>query len=91
MAAESKRDPIPESFASLREAADFWDEHDVAEYDDLTRPAQFEVNLQRRVFLTALEPELAKQVVAFARRQGVSSETLINLWLTEKLATATRG
>lgn len=53
MAAESKRDPIPESFGSLQEAAEFWDEHDVTEYEDLTSPADFEVNLERRVFLTA--------------------------------------
>jgi hypothetical protein len=38
-----------------------------------------------------LEPELAKKLVACARQQGVSTETLINVWLTEKLAAATRG
>jgi len=40
----------------------------------------------RRIFLTALEPELAKKLAARARKQGVSTETLINVWLTEKLA-----
>jgi hypothetical protein len=51
MIEESKRDPIPESFGSLQEAAEFWDEHDVAEYEDLTSPAHFDVSLERRVFL----------------------------------------
>ena len=89
MAGERERDPIPESFESIQQAADFWDEHDVADYEDLTREAHFEVDLKRRVFLTALEPQLAKRGAAFARRQGISSETLINTWLTEKLASAT--
>ena len=88
MSSDSGRDPIPEHFESIREAAEFWDQHDVADYDDLTREAHFEVDLQRRVFLTALEPQLPKGVAAYARRQGISSETLINIWLTEKLTAA---
>jgi len=43
------------------------------------------------VFLTALEPELAKRLTECAHRQGVSTETLINVWLTEKLAEATQA
>jgi len=80
-----KRDPIPKHFKTIEEAAEFWDTHDLADYWDLTREAHFDVDIQRRVFLTALEPELAKKLVARARQQGVSTETLINLWLSEKL------
>jgi hypothetical protein len=46
--AAKERDPIPECFGSLQEAADFWDEHDVVEYEDLIRPAHFEVALEHR-------------------------------------------
>jgi hypothetical protein len=53
-----KREPIPQHFKSVSEAAEFWDTHDLADYWDLTREAKFDVDLQRRVFLTALEPEL---------------------------------
>lgn len=81
----TKRDPIPEHFASIEEAAEFWDRHDVSDYEDLTRDADFEVDIQRRTFLAAIEPELAKKVAAVALRQGVSSETLINVWLAEKV------
>lgn len=69
----------------MAEAADFWDDHDLTDYWDLTREADFEVAIQRRVFLTVLEPELAKKLTACAHRQGVSTETLINVWLTEKV------
>ncbi len=83
-----KRDPVPEHFKSIEEAAEFWDTHDLADYWDLTREAQFEVDIERRVSLTALEPELAKKLTARARSQGVSTETLINVWLAEKLMEA---
>ena len=58
----------------------------LGDYWDLTREAEFEVDIQRRVFLTALEPELAKRLSDCARKQGVTAETLINVWLSEKLA-----
>ena len=52
----------------------------------LTREAHFDVDIQRRVFLTALELELAKKLTTYSHKQGISAETLINLWLTEKMA-----
>ena len=84
MADKKKRDPIPKHFENIEEAAEFWDSHDMADYWDLTREAHFEVDILRRVFLTALEPTLAKKLTLLAHKQGVSTETLINVWLTEK-------
>jgi len=80
-----RRDAISRHFKNIEEAAAFWDSHDLADYWDQTREARFDVDIRRRVFLTALEPGLAKKLTACARRQGVSTETLINVWLTEKL------
>lgn len=88
---KTKRDPIPKHFKSIEEAAEFWDNHDLTDYWDLTREAHFEVNIERRVFVTALEPQLAKKLTEVARKRGVTSETLINVWLTEKLAAAAQG
>jgi predicted HicB family RNase H-like nuclease len=79
-----KRDPVPDHFESIEEAGEFWDNHDLADYQDLTRESEFTVDIQQRVFLTALEPQLAKRLAEFARKQGISTETLINVWLTEK-------
>lgn len=80
-----KRDPIPENFKSIEEAAEFWDTHSIADYWDLTRPAHFKVNLKRRRYVIALEPRLMKRVARKAESKGVSTETLINVWLAEKL------
>lgn len=82
---DKNRDPIPRHFKSIEEAAEFWDSHDLTDYCDLTREVKFETYIQRRVFLTALEPELAKKLAACAHKQGVTTETLVNVWLTEKL------
>ncbi len=84
MANKHKRDPIPRHFNNIQEASDFWDNHDLADYDDVTKEAHFDVDIQRRVFLTALEPTLAKTLTSLAHKHGVSTETLINVWLTEK-------
>jgi hypothetical protein len=85
-----KRESIPPHFRSVAEAAEFWDSHDLTDYWDLTREASFEVDIQPRVLLTALEPGLAKKLTECARKQGVSTETLINVWLTGKVAEASR-
>jgi hypothetical protein len=44
-----KREPLPQNFNSVAEAAEFWDTHDLGEYWDLTREAKFEVDLQQRL------------------------------------------
>jgi hypothetical protein len=80
-----QHEPIPRHFQNVAEAADFWDEHDLTDYWDLTREVDFEVDMQRRAFVTVLESELAKKLTACARQQGISTETLINVWLTEKI------
>jgi predicted HicB family RNase H-like nuclease len=91
MPKRKKRDQIPQHFKSIEEAAEFWDSHDLADYWDLTREAHLEVDIQQRSFVVALEAELAKKLAACAHAQGVSLETLINVWLTEKLAEAAQS
>jgi hypothetical protein len=85
--AESKSvcDPIPEHFSSIKEAAEFWDTHDLTDYWDLTEDVNFEVDLQRRRYLVSLDPDLAKKLSEEAHVRGLSTETLVNLWLSDKL------
>jgi predicted HicB family RNase H-like nuclease len=80
-----KRDPIPKHFQSMEAAAEFWDNHDLTDYWDLTKEVKIETDIQRRVFLTALEPSLAQKLTEVAHKQGISTETLINVWLKEKV------
>ena len=58
---------------------------DLADYWEFTEAQEFDVSLDRTRHLVGLSPDLAKSIVAEARRRGLSSETLVNLWLAEKL------
>ncbi|MCP4662022.1 MAG: hypothetical protein GY856_42000 [bacterium] len=69
------------------EIGEFWDTHSLADFADQTREASFEVRAERRRRIT-LAPELYEQIEAHARRQGLVAETLVNLWLSERLRKA---
>ena len=71
---------------TLDEIAEFWDSHSLADYWDQTQEVDFEVRGQRRRRIT-LDPEIYARIEAQARVRGISPETLVNLWLTERLQT----
>ena len=64
---------------------EFWDTHDVGEFWDQTEPAEFTVDLQSVTTYYAVEGHLAERLRDVARQRGVSAETLINLWVQEKV------
>ncbi len=70
---------------SYAEIGEFWDTHDFTEYWDQTKPAEFEVDIRSEVTYYALDNTLAAEVRALAERRGVAPETLLNLWVQEKL------
>jgi len=72
---------------TLEEIADFWDTHSLDDYWDQTREAEFTVRAQQRRRIT-LMPEVYMQVEAQARERGILPETLVNLWLAERLQEA---
>ncbi len=70
---------------SYREIGEYWDTHDAGEIWHETEEVKFEVDLKSDVFYYAVETSLSSKLHAIAERRGVSAETLINLWLQEKL------
>ena len=70
---------------SYAELGEFWDTHDLTEYWDQTKPAEFEVDIRSEVTYYALDSTLSAEVRALAERRGVTPETLLNLWVQEKL------
>jgi len=77
----NSRDPLPESFDSISEAAAFWDTHDSADYEDMMEDVDFDVNIKRRVFWVPVSETIFGTVREKAREQGLSTETLVNLLL----------
>lgn len=79
------RDPLPEQFSSPEEAGEFWDTHSGVDYEDYMREVHFDVNLKRGAHEVRVADELLREVRKVARRKGISTETLVNLWLQEKV------
>ena len=69
---------------TVEEIAEFWDSHSLADYWDQTGEAEFEVRAKPRRRI-ALDPEIYTRVETQARVRGISPETLINLWVVERL------
>ena len=79
------KDVLPESFSTLEELSEFWDTHSTADYEDIMEPVDVEIDLSSSKIYCPVAKDLLRQVRRQAREQGVSTETLINLWLQEKL------
>ncbi|MEW6666603.1 MAG: CopG family antitoxin [Thermodesulfobacteriota bacterium] len=79
------KDVLPESFGSVEEAAEFWDEHDSMDYGDMLEEVSFQVDVKRRVHLVPVASNILASLREKARVQGVSTETLVNLLLQEHI------
>lgn len=65
---------------TLREMGAFWDEHDFTDFD--TDAPDVEYHIASTV---TIEPDLLSAIADQAGVRGVGVETLVNLWLQEKL------
>ena len=79
------RDTLPENFSTLEELWGFWDTHSSADYEDAMESVEVEIDLASSKVYCPVAKDLLSKVRAQARQQGVSTETLINLWLQERL------
>ena len=61
---------------SYKEIGDFWDQ---------TKKVEFGVDVKSEIIYYSLDKKLAEKVQSIAQRRGVSPDTLINLWVQEKL------
>ena len=86
-----QRDPLPKNFGTLQEFWEFWDTHSTADYEDVMDDVSVEVALSSDKTYFAVARDLVPQLKSQAREQGISAETLINLWLQEKVAQSKPG
>lgn len=72
---------------SLKKMGEFWDKHDFTEFDDPDSPdIEFHVTVAIPV-----EPDLLSDIEELAHLRGINVETLVNLWLKEKLIETKAG
>ena len=72
---------------SPEKLGEFWDKHDFTEFDTPTTPdAEFHVS-----GAIPIEPDLLSDIEQLAQQRGVRVETLVNLWLKEKVVETKRS
>jgi len=64
---------------------EFWDTHDFTEFDTDAPDVEFEITCA-----VPIEVELFNAIEKQAHQRGVKVETLVNLWLQQKLAEQSR-
>jgi CopG antitoxin of type II toxin-antitoxin system len=64
---------------------EYWDKHDLSDAWAKTKKVKFQVVAEPEATYYAIEKDLSAKIQNAAEKQGVSSDTLVNLWLAEKL------
>jgi hypothetical protein len=85
--AKSKPKKLPK-FESLDKLVEFFETNDTSEYWDQMPEVHFDIDIQKRTHLVALDEDVANEVTEIARSKKTSSEALINSWIKEKLSKA---
>ena len=80
----NKKDGISK-IDSYREMSEYWDTHDLSDHWEKGRDVHFDVDIKSEVTYCALERDISERVQEVARRHGVSSDTMVNLWIQDRL------
>jgi len=70
---------------NYRQMGDYWDTHDLTEHWEEGKDVRMNVAIASEVTYCALERDLSERVRKAAKRHGVSSDTLVNMWLLNRL------
>jgi len=70
---------------TYQEIGEYWDSHDLSEHWDKTEQVEFKVDIRSEVTYFAVENSLSEKLRTIARQHGVSADTLLNLWVQERL------
>ena len=70
---------------TLEEMAEFWDTHSLADFDDQTYEVDMTFDPAARRSVVSIEPELMEELRRVARERRVSTQTLVNLWLRQRI------
>ena len=70
---------------TLQEIAEFWDTHNLADYDDQTYEVEMTFEPSARRPVVTIEPELMEELRRIAYEHKVSTQTLVNLWLRQRV------
>ena len=83
--AENDSKQLP-SFASLDDLVEFFDTHDMGDYEEALPEAHLEVDLQRKTHLIAIDEETNNRLTEIAEQEQTPAESLVNSWLKERIS-----
>lgn len=69
---------------TILEASDYFDEHDIFEFEDVREVTDIKFKLQKKKYV-GLDMELFKKIKSEAKRLRKSEDLLIKEWLMEKV------
>jgi len=75
---------------SYQELGEYWDTHSLADHWEQTSPVEFELDVKSSTLYFPVDRFLAERLREMASAHGVSAETLLNLWLQERVTDETR-
>jgi CopG antitoxin of type II toxin-antitoxin system len=75
---------------SYEELSEYWDTHSLADHWDETSAVEFELDVKSSAMYFPVDRFLAEQLRVAASAHGVSAETLLNLWLQERVSDEAR-
>jgi CopG antitoxin of type II toxin-antitoxin system len=70
---------------SYAEIGKFWDRQDLSNYWGKTRKVKFEVVLEPEATYYPVHKDLSEKIQSEAKKQGIPSDSLVNLWLEQKI------
>ena len=86
---KNKAKSLPRS-KSIKGLVDFFETHDMGDYWEKMPKAHFDVTIKKRKHLVALEEDIVDKLTEIAKSKKVSSESLINTWLKDKIRRTTK-
>jgi hypothetical protein len=75
---------------SYQELREYWDTHSLADHWKETSAAEFELDVKSSATYFPVDRFLAERLREMASAHGVSAETLLNLWLQERVTDEAR-
>ena len=79
-------DVLPDEFETFEELSTFWDTHDVTDYEDQLTAVSVDVSPQpTHEYTIMLSDSLNKSIRKVQKQEGVTTGTLVNLWVQERL------
>ena len=82
-----KKSRIPK-FRSLEEEANFWDTHDITDFEDELEDVEIVFELEKprdETLVLRVQKGFKERLTKRARRKGLNPSTLARMWLMEKM------